>query len=63
MNGFQLPTDLKRYEVTSFGNGWAYEITDIHSGESVWFQDDDADIVRANSGDFSSDDYIDNYFY
>ena len=30
------------WRLTSFGNGWAYQLDDMESGTSAWFQDDDA---------------------
>lgn len=53
------------YIVTSHGNGWAYTITDKRTGESVFFQDHDADTLRDETHNFD-DDYehvIDSYFF
>ncbi|MBX6334734.1 hypothetical protein IRY61_05375 [Candidatus Saccharibacteria bacterium] len=32
----------ERYCVDSYGNGWAYAITRLEDGASVWLQDSDA---------------------
>ena len=38
----QFSTLSGRYFVIRHGNGWAYEITDLETGDSLWFQDHDA---------------------
>ena len=54
----QFSTPLNRYHITSHGNGWAYEITDQQTGESLWFQDQDAEFARTNTQDFEDEDAI-----
>lgn len=34
--------DRNGWRLVSYGRGWAYELTDTQTGESCWFQDDDA---------------------
>lgn len=36
-----------QYAIASIGNGWAYQIQDVTTNESVWLQDDDASAFRA----------------
>lgn len=50
------------YHVKSYGNGWAYAITDQTTGESIWLQDDDADQFREDTNDFENMDSVYNYF-
>jgi hypothetical protein len=59
---FSFNTPNRHYIVTSHGNGWAYEITDQETGESLWFQDDDAVQVQQNTNDFEDESAIDQYF-
>lgn len=58
----QFTTQSGRYFVTSYGNGWAYEVTDQASGKSLWFQDDDADQFRQNTNDLENESEIRQYF-
>ena len=50
------------YLVTSHGNGWAYEVIAQNTGESLWFQDDDAIQLQKDSNDFENEDAIAQYF-
>ena len=59
---FSFNTPNRRYLITSHGNGWAYEITDQETGDSLWFQDSDAQAVQENTGDFEDEGAIDQYF-
>lgn len=45
-------TDDGEYNVESHGNGWAYTVTHNPSGDTLWFQDSDADQLRRDTGDF-----------
>jgi hypothetical protein len=60
MISFNTPN--RRYLITSHGNGWAYEITDQETGDSLWFQDSDAQEIQEKTGDFEHEDVIDQYF-
>ena len=42
-----------KYMITSYGNGWAYEITREKDGASVFIQDDDAAMWRDEYDDFT----------
>ena len=49
---YEFNTDNNAYHVKSHGNGWAYEVTDNTTGESLWFQDDDANQLRLDTAEF-----------
>lgn len=42
------------YFVKSHGNGWAYEIEDINTGETLFFQDDDAHNLYMDTNRFEN---------
>lgn len=54
----QFTTPTGAYHITSHGNGWAYEVHCNTTGESLWFQDHDADFLRANTEDLTDEDAI-----
>lgn len=58
----QFATINNKFHVISHGNGWAYEITDQATGETIWVQDDDAAQLQANTDNFESEIAIDQYF-
>jgi hypothetical protein len=58
----QFNTQSGRYSVISHGNGWAYEITDNETGDSLWFQDDSAIQLQADTNNFENDDMLSQYF-
>ena len=60
MISFNTPNRL--YLITSHGNGWAYEVTDQETGESLWFQDDDAAMLQKVTRDFELENVLDQYF-
>jgi len=60
MISFNTPN--RRYLITSHGNGWAYEITDQNTNQSLWFQDNDACIIQKETNDFENEYAIDQYF-
>ncbi len=62
MTSLQFTTPTGRFHVSSYGNGWAYEIVCQTTGDSVWFQDHDADFVQQSTEDFHNEDEIANYF-
>ena len=59
---YEFNTDNNAYHVKSHGNGWAYEVTDNTTGESLWFQDDDANQLRQDTNDFQNEAAIAQYF-
>lgn len=56
-----VPTN-ERYYVESYGNGWAYCVSDQTTGRSLWFQDHDADCIREQTNDFDNLDVLADYF-
>ena len=58
----QFNTQSGRYSVISHGNGWAYEITDNETGDSLWFQDDSAIQLQADTNNFENEDMLSEYF-
>ncbi len=58
----QFSTSSGRYFVTSHGNGWAYEVEDTTTGETIWAQDDDAHTLRKHSTDFENEAALSDYF-
>ena len=63
MNGFFIPTNSDTYAVFSYGNGWAYSIEDVNTGESVWVQDQDAIQLQHDTDNFNNINVIDDYFF
>ena len=58
----QFTTPTGKYHVTSHGNGWAYEITDQHTGDSLWFQDESASLLQDRTNNFEDEAELDAYF-
>lgn len=58
----EFPSLGGRFYITSYGNGWAYEVEELHTGHTLWFQDDDADTFRRETEDFCDDSAINAYF-
>jgi hypothetical protein len=58
----QFTTPSRRFHITSHGNGWAYEVTDQATGDSLWFQDDDATTLQRDSEDFTNEIALSMYF-
>lgn len=58
----QFTTHDNEFHIVSHGNGWAYEITDQSTGESLWFQDEDAAIVQTDTADFTDTQALRDYF-
>ena len=58
----QFTTESGRYHIASHGNGWAYEVTDNETGDSLWFQDDDATQLESDTSDFECETAIAQYF-
>lgn len=59
---YQFNTINNRFLITSHGNGWAYEITDNNTGESIWVQDDAACDIQQATQNFECEDAIEQYF-
>ena len=58
----QFTTSSGRYLVTSHGNGWAYEVQDQDTGDSLWFQDDSAIQLQQDTEDFENEGQLAQYF-
>lgn len=58
----EFPSLCGRYYITSYGNGWAYQIEELHSGCTLWFQDSDACMVQELTSDFDNTDPLRDYF-
>jgi hypothetical protein len=58
----EFDTHDDKYTIKSYGNGWAYEVVDIGTGESLWFQDHDAEQLQAQTNNFEDTCAIGQYF-
>lgn len=58
----RFTTPAARYIVKSHGNGWAYEVIDPTTGDSLWFQDDNAAQLREDTQDFTDNGAMAQYF-
>lgn len=58
----QFTTPKGRYHITEHGNGWAYEITCQKTGDSLYFQDDDAVMIQEESANFTYEPAITYHF-
>ncbi len=58
----QFITQTGAYHVTSHGNGWAYEVTCQTTGDSLWFQDDNAYEIEYRTRNFRNEDALRDYF-
>lgn len=54
---------MRKYVVYSYGNGWAYSIEDVNTGESVWAQDHDAIQLQSDTDNFNDINAIEDYFF
>lgn len=56
---FITPTGL--FHVESFGNGWAYTVTDQENGDSFSVQDESAAQLQADCEDFANEAVLRDY--
>lgn len=61
MNTNRFSTHDDRYLITSYGNGWAYEVHCQSTGCSFWVQDDYASDLKKVSNDFENTTVLDEY--
>ena len=54
----EFPTPGGRFYITSYGNGWAYQVEELHTGHTLFFQDDDACALKRDSSDFMDDSHL-----
>lgn len=59
-NTFTTPTGA--YLVESYGNGWAYTITDLETSAQIFVQDDSAAAVQYQTNDFTDESVLADYF-
>lgn len=55
-------TQSGRYLVESYGNGWAYTITDQDTGADFFVQDDSAAAVQFQTNNFEDESVLTEYF-
>ncbi len=58
----EYKTADEKYYIKSYGNGWAYEVEELSTGDSLWFQDHDADRLYSETDDFTNPMVLDMYF-
>jgi len=57
----EFTTPSRRYIVASYGNGWAYNVTDQDTGEEFFVQDHDAQQLQEESNHFENEDVLAQY--
>ena len=57
----EFTTPAEKFHVTSWGNGWAYEVTCMETGDSFFLQDHDAEQLQAESEDFTNEVVLNQY--
>ena len=61
----EFDTHDGKYTITSYGNGWAYGVRCNVEGayeDALWFQDDSASQLQADTNNFENTDVIGQYF-
>ena len=58
----EFPSNCGRYYIMSYGNGWAYEIEELFSGRTVFFQDSEACMVQELTSSFADCRALADYF-
>jgi hypothetical protein len=64
----EFDTHDGKYNIRSFGNGWAYEVRcnstdgDSYSYSYLWFQDDDAHQLQTDTNNFEDTTVLSQYF-
>lgn len=53
--GMEFTSPSGRFHITSYGNGWAYEVFCRATGDELWFQDDDAHNLQLETEDFTNE--------
>jgi hypothetical protein len=57
----QFITASRHYLITSYGNGWAYEVEDRDTGDAFFVQDDAAQTLQTDTNNFENEDTIAEY--
>ena len=61
MNSTTFSTHDDKYLITSYGNGWAYEVHCQNTGYSFFLQDHEADDLQKVTNDFEDTDCLSEY--
>ena len=61
MISIEFTTPSRRYVVESYGNGWAYTVTDQETGEEFFLQDHNAQQLQEESNHFENEDVLAQY--
>ena len=52
-----------KYLIEVYGNGWAYEVTNLEDDEqNLWFQDSDAEQLQRDTNNFEDTAHLDTMF-
>jgi len=51
-----------RYTIRSYANGWAYEVDDHETSDTLWLQDHEADELKELTQNFTDLSWLDHYF-
>lgn len=57
-----FPTASGRYFIESYGNGWAYTVTDQETGADFFVQDESAAAVQFQTNNFEDESVLAEYF-
>ena len=55
-------TASRRYLIESYGNGWAYTVTDQETGADFFVQDESASAVQFQTNNFEDETVLAEYF-
>lgn len=61
MNSYTFSTHDDKYLITSYGNGWAYEVRCTETDYSFFVQDHEADDLQQATNDFENTDCLSEY--
>jgi len=61
MNSYTFSTHDDKYLITSYGNGWAYEVRCAETDYSFFVQDHEADDLQQATNDFENTDCLSEY--
>lgn len=59
----EFRTHDNKYLIEVYGNGWAYEVTNLEDDEqNLWFQDNDAEQLQQDTNNFEDTSHLDTMF-
>lgn len=59
----EFRTHDNKYLIEVYGNGWAYEVTNLEDDEqNLWFQDSDAEQLQQDTNNFEDTSHLDTMF-